>query len=954
MDEEENSFLYCISCDHNLNNCVYNILSHPILFNSPVCVICYDDIKTKLEDPHYLTDEICSWCLNEDCGEELVLCGDNNSTCKHVFCAFCLKKHLGEQKFSQIKLMDFWVCCACNPSQLQMFENALCYGQENSIYNKDWIYLHGDSINLENEDESMEVIVRGDIERLSIIVQNINESLSMIEQTKLDEKEAEIRQELTRRNTIASVSIQCREEMAIYIQFWKRDYDILLFQEALLFEKIQQYGYDPKALLADDYELSEIENTWTSTDQPVIHENQFERNQLNDDASTGSSQSFEDYIDNNDHINNMDINTFEKMATKANSDPIVSELTDKNDDLDPSQYPLSFNKVVPNKVLKAYFYARGDKSKALERDYNIPDYIKIVMKAINEPKVSSSKWLLNEEKCHPTVLKALNKCENIFDIATICDHFGLPKDLYHVSDMGDIEEVLGIGNGWNDRCKSKCFYSIVNGTKNSKKRVNYEQMQEALEMEDERMNNMRSKFSEKKQRRYQSIVQENADNDDENHLSNELQSDYKKTVRSRKSSSKKCSTNTYNHNNNSYNNSNTNNNFSSNRQSSNDSSSSQSLSQRSPILSGLAEYKNHNPSTDVNIQNQNQNTHSSSIISKPYHEIIVVDDDDDDEIECLNDSRDTPENNIFQAQQYIRTVEKRDKHDKIKTMNNNNNNNGNSDNNIKRNQSVLYKDNQNESNVNIDVDFDVDSPDMNDDDESIINNNVNHTRLTKNSSSHTTPKSIKLTNEMNTSINNNNHTTINNNVKSKTTTTTTNNNNNAQKSSTRKVVMHDFFKTKSKIHHNTSFDQEDLEKEMATLFDSDELAKSVQETEAAKNEKRNSFKFFKNDGTNAFAINNKRPEDEPAINLVQDLVTKLKPHQDLIKLPSWGPPPLSPSNLFLCGVYIMFFIPIILYNGPYLRLMHEPLNQNASNKINNDNIDDEENEYNNDMLINEQ
>jgi len=118
----------------------------------------------------------------------------------------------------------------------------------------------------EEDEDEMEALKELSI--LKAIIESCDEALVNIERDAIQEKEREIREELFMRqlsiDPASSISLQAKEEINLYVQFWQRHLDILQCQEALLHESLGNKGYDSSSFSA--YDSRQV--AWTGAEEP--------------------------------------------------------------------------------------------------------------------------------------------------------------------------------------------------------------------------------------------------------------------------------------------------------------------------------------------------------------------------------------------------------------------------------------------------------------------------------------------------------------------------------------------------------------------------------------------------------------------------------------------------------------------------------------------------------------
>lgn len=200
-DIYEIPFLFCTKCGQDLNHPLYKICEHP-LFDAPLCILCYEEIKEKNdaqlnEDESEVDmeeeDEHCHWCFGDD-GLTLFLC--DNEGCPHQFCSHCIKENFDQDFLDQIENEPTWLCFVCNPTQLTDFKNAIRIGKDQSK-----LTIIHELQKIENEEEKLEHLSW----LLSSVVENIEDSLKMLEESTIAEKENEIRKEILRKSPVKTI-----------------------------------------------------------------------------------------------------------------------------------------------------------------------------------------------------------------------------------------------------------------------------------------------------------------------------------------------------------------------------------------------------------------------------------------------------------------------------------------------------------------------------------------------------------------------------------------------------------------------------------------------------------------------------------------------------------------------------------------------------------------------------
>lgn len=194
MNEEvyEVENLYCTLCYHDLNHFLYNIYKHPIL-GVPLCILCYDKFILQSDDEQSVSD-ICSWCMSDD--SELYICRDGNQ-CSHSFCYDCLNNNFGKSFIQNLKKIDLWTCLVCDPKPLEGLKRGYQQGLEQSIYHNQSLISAIPEIENENQIKNeVDPIIQMDLDLLNALVEESDESFARLEQESLEEKEAQIRDEL--------------------------------------------------------------------------------------------------------------------------------------------------------------------------------------------------------------------------------------------------------------------------------------------------------------------------------------------------------------------------------------------------------------------------------------------------------------------------------------------------------------------------------------------------------------------------------------------------------------------------------------------------------------------------------------------------------------------------------------------------------------------------------------
>ena len=133
------------------------------------------------------------------------------------------------------------------------------------------------------------------------------------------------------------------EELDLYRKYWQRHYDIVLRQEADLFEQVTFYGYSPQDL--ECYKNSEANLGLTDKNyESIVVENRAPANR--------STVKYEEEV-----VEEGNEEELERYTSLASSDATVLKYATKPD-VEPDRYPPSFERVVPAGVLKALYYGR--------------------------------------------------------------------------------------------------------------------------------------------------------------------------------------------------------------------------------------------------------------------------------------------------------------------------------------------------------------------------------------------------------------------------------------------------------------------------------------------------------------------------------------------------------------------------------------------------------------------
>lgn len=142
----------------------------------------------------------------------------------------------------------------------------------------------------------------------------------------------------------------------MYRSYWQRHYDIVLRQEADLFEQVSFYGYNPKELPC--YKNQEANLGMTDEDYMKMNKMHSTVNAVSDSsAAVAAVDRKVEYVEEVVEEGNDEL--LEKYTLMAESDGTVLKFAAKPE-VDKERYPESFERVVPRGVLKALYYGRYD------------------------------------------------------------------------------------------------------------------------------------------------------------------------------------------------------------------------------------------------------------------------------------------------------------------------------------------------------------------------------------------------------------------------------------------------------------------------------------------------------------------------------------------------------------------------------------------------------------------
>jgi len=230
-------YLYCVNCSHDLNHPLYLIQSHPIVSSLPVCILCYEELNSKLYDvlpTNWTTSkdsgtdsdddmntnlnrrsEICNICSD---GGDLYVCSDEHH-CNRAYCHDCINDLFGLQELQRVDQLPYWKCYSCDSDQGTVchFKSALTFGERQSMYNReidapttiDRCEIKRVSVDDATADdeglvnESRMIIIGEDdsetkkeLSILKAIIESCDEALVNIDRDAVQEKEREVREEL--------------------------------------------------------------------------------------------------------------------------------------------------------------------------------------------------------------------------------------------------------------------------------------------------------------------------------------------------------------------------------------------------------------------------------------------------------------------------------------------------------------------------------------------------------------------------------------------------------------------------------------------------------------------------------------------------------------------------------------------------------------------------------------
>jgi hypothetical protein len=355
-DVKEEPYLICTLCDHDLNNSVYLVCTHPFL-QVPICILCSDELNENNDDD---INDICSWCFD---GGELLICDDGNN-CNHSFCSSCIEKYLGIDVLNNIKSNDNWNCFVCNNKQLIDYKEALEYSLKQSIYTDITPTNYEDTDddddegnnNNDSNNKELDYLIEQNKHRLVVILEEQKLAAEMIEDDSIYNKRQQIRDEIAINNNNINksndeIQVEVNEEIDIFISNWVRHIDILSRQESDLVEFMLRYGYDIRSIDGLSY------------NNEVKYDDNLLNNIIKERDDKIKKEKDNHIIDNNINTNyieliiedHIDPKLYALLEEKANNDSRLIEIDGNEDD---DIYPPSFENAVPRRVLQTLIRRR--------------------------------------------------------------------------------------------------------------------------------------------------------------------------------------------------------------------------------------------------------------------------------------------------------------------------------------------------------------------------------------------------------------------------------------------------------------------------------------------------------------------------------------------------------------------------------------------------------------------
>eukprot|EP01035_Chromulina_nebulosa_P033443 gene33443-44789_t len=476
-DSQQEVDLSCTVCEHSLdNNANFLICQHPVI-PVAVCICCKDIIDSRMQEiiTYNIEDEdleeYCCWCMD---GGTLFLCdqvGHDGSviSCHHSFCRDCILTNLGEQYVKSIENSSSWACFVCDSTPLKTLTKAMKKGQELSIYHESFSNDANVSFNCIEDKEAAT-----DIARLRSILGESEQAGKMLDPDHMNEKEKEIREELSSSSCICrSISSLVQEEVEVYRNLWKRQLDIIQRQEADLCEKVTNHGYDvTDTHIYDTQGKIERQEREMGVDElaacttNIMKRLEEENHAANERAKMeGEDLRWEEEID-----------SLMKIDDEVHQDPIVQ----KYERCPLLKYPDEYRTQIPAPVLKALCYCVNENEREhLGQRFSIPAHIRIVLKYLRRGSpVSTACAFADMLPRH--VCKAFRNANEKLELPILCDAY-LKQYRDEICSSTDI--IGTTDEAYDMYCLTKAEWKHGNNDKKIEKSE-----METVEEEEQRMN----------------------------------------------------------------------------------------------------------------------------------------------------------------------------------------------------------------------------------------------------------------------------------------------------------------------------------------------------------------------------------------------------------------------------------------------------------------------------------
>eukprot|EP01034_Spumella_vulgaris_P024492 gene24492-30843_t len=364
------------------------------------------------------------------------------------------------------------------------------HGRSDSIFGDAYEQQVLDSLDGEDVDKAEELLA---ISRLTAVVEECNYASEMLNnETIASAKRREIRDEIVsiKHEPGFDIASAVVDEFEAYEQRWQRHIDILVRQEADLFEQVSCYGYDVRALPVYASAAVEPGDFNSVEEQQYAAANQkfaslknarltavrkaFESSRAVDTKLSGSVEYVEEVCEEDSD---------QQLPTRqalADGDEALRKYADMPD-IDPALFPPSFTLIQPMSVLKALFHGSVTSPEivAVIERYDVPRHVVLIMSTARMIFPRTTNYWSFAGRVHPSVRRALYHSASLLDQVHLCDHYKLPEEMCSVTDFGDAEDICDI---FHERKRREAAERV---TRRARQQVEQNEVDEQQQTEDE-------------------------------------------------------------------------------------------------------------------------------------------------------------------------------------------------------------------------------------------------------------------------------------------------------------------------------------------------------------------------------------------------------------------------------------------------------------------------------------